>query len=177
MEKRSLTKPIEIIHSFTDSSRPWATMSKIILEHWYKLLRPSLRAELSCCSHDGQCWKGFWYVFKMSPRVYWSIKSLGDGVTHGCESPDLGAGNWTRAANIFFFHNKTVGVEQQTCLITEPTLKPWSHNSSPKINAWFCFCFCFVVSVLGIFCLFVSFCLLLSFSSRNFYKIGKWALL
>jgi hypothetical protein len=24
----------------------------------------------------------------------------------------------------FFFHNKTVGVEQQTCLITEPTLKP-----------------------------------------------------
>lgn len=37
----SPTKPFVIILSFTDtfSSWPWATMSKIILEHWYKLLR------------------------------------------------------------------------------------------------------------------------------------------
>lgn len=53
----STAKPIGILLSFTDTtiSWPWATMSKIILEHWYKLLRPFLRPEPSCWYHDGQC--------------------------------------------------------------------------------------------------------------------------
>lgn len=47
--------PLELSFKFSDTtcSRPWAKMSKIILECWYKLLRLYLRSKLNY--HGRQC--------------------------------------------------------------------------------------------------------------------------
>lgn len=47
---------LELSFSFRDTcSRPWVKVSKIILEHWYKLRRPYLRSKLNY--HGRQCLK------------------------------------------------------------------------------------------------------------------------
>lgn len=48
--------PLELSFYFSDTTcfRPWVKMSKIILEHWSKLLRPYLRSKLGFY-HGRQC--------------------------------------------------------------------------------------------------------------------------